>query len=499
MTLVAALLATFVAACSAQEPAGEDPPAAATIEATPPRLLLLVIVDTLRADHLGAYGYERFTSPVLDGLAAAGTLFEDASSTSPWTLPAHASMFTGLHPAAHRATTYRTALPKHLPTLASLLGGAGLRTAAIVSSPWLKREDFGLTRDFDQYRYVEIPAQRMSPSTLVTDQAITWMQEWGDARGFLVVHYYDVHSDYTSEPEYERLFVAPYDGPADGTGTQLLQANFEDDYVELCHRSFDEQKCAFGAGDNRIVLDETVDRIRFDERDVQHLRDLYDAGIRQMDTELGRLFAFLDESGRADDTLLLVTSDHGEEFMDHGRVDHFLSTHQESLRVPLIVRGPGVPAGVRVPTPVSLIDVAPTLLRAAGVEPPALMEGRDLAPLWRGEPDPGFDTRFLYGEAAGGLSTRDLVPDIFPIYTSVRKGRYKLVHESKNQTARLYDLSVDPLEQRDIAARKPDVVAMLRSELDARIAALDRAPDDENRVELDPEQLDELRELGYVP
>lgn len=515
------LAMTFALACSgADEPAGETKTRSALAEAADrvraeradpgprPRRVVVVLIDTLRPDHLGSYGYDRFTSPILDTLASEGAVFEDASSTSPWTLPSHASLFTGRHPLGHRVITYSDLLPETIPTVASLLRAAGLRTAAVVTSLWLERDTFGLTRDFDQFRYIEIPAERSSPSTMVTDQAIEWLRAWGDAPGFLFVHYYDVHSDYTSEPEYERLFVSPYDGIANGTGTQLLQANFEDEYIALCHEQFDEAKCVFGEGDTRVVVNGSIERIRFDEVDVQHLEDLYDAGIRQMDTEVGRLLRFIDEQGLADDTLLIVTSDHGEEFMEHGRVDHFLATHQESLRVPLIVRGPGVPAGVRFTQPVSIVDLAPTILGQLAhldQEPGSIrrgvadMEGADLAPLWSGEEIEELDSRWLYGEASGGLSTHDLVPDIFPVFSSVRRGSFKLIHDTKTGRNRLYDLSNDPLETQDVSDRYPDLATTMRDALDLRRAAIAAARREGPTVELDAAKREQLRALGYVP
>jgi arylsulfatase A-like enzyme len=461
-----------------------------------PEVILLVSIDTLRADHLGAYGHERFTSPVLDGLAAEGALFLDASSTAPWTLPAHASMLTGLTPRSHGAVTASAGLTEGTRTLAGLLGDAGWHTAAVVNSTWLKRESFGATREFEDYEWVAEIGTKRTPTTWVTDRAIEWLRDRGDRPLFVFAHYYDVHSDYASLPEYERLFVTPYEGDADGTAWQLLRANIEPAYIEHCRDDFDPEVCTLGHVGNTLVVDGNTERKRFDADDLRHLQELYDAGIRQLDTELGRLIGFLREQELLDRTLLVVTSDHGEEFGEHGRMDHYLTQYQEVLHVPLIVRGPGVPAGVRIGTPVSIVDIAPTLLAQAGISPPAAMEGHDLSPLWRGEPAEAAAERFIYGQASGGLGWTPVIEGIFPIFESVRQGRFKLVHEINTDDYALYDLERDPGERVDVADAAPEIARRLRTELE-RVRAADEAPTG-REVELHPEELERLRALGYT-
>ena len=501
------LAGVSVAACDATDRQASGDAAARPGESgvVAPRVVLLVSIDTLRPDHLGLYGYSRFTSPVLDDVARQGIVFEDASSTSPWTLPAHASMLTGLHPVGHGVVSMKTKLGEEVPTLARTLGDAGFRSAAVVNSTWLKRESYGLTRDFERYLFVADVPDRRSPNTWVTDQALEWLDEAEaspEERHFIFVHYYDVHSDYASEPAYEELFTRPYDGAVDGTGWQLTRANLDDAYLALCHDDFDPRKCTFGSADSPWVVDESVSRLELGERDVQHLIDLYDAGIRQLDTELGRLFRGLRALGLEDETLLVITSDHGEEFMEHGRVDHFLPTWQEVLRVPLLLRGPGLPVGLRVESPVSLVDLAPTILGQVGVPAPAPLDGLDLAPLWEAEEDTAravqsvFEERFLYGEAAGGLTYDLVVRGYFPVYRSVRRGRHKLVYESGGGTWKLYDLTVDPGETQDRSAELPEVAAALREEMQGRYERF--TPDELDAPELTPEDRARLRELGYV-
>jgi len=487
----------FAVGCSRDgEPVAEP----AVSLATRPEIVVLISIDTLRADHLGVYGHERFTSPVLDAFAAQGSVFEDASAPAPWTLPSHASMLTGLYPLGHGVITSKTALPDHVPTLASMLKTAGYETAAVVNSTWLKQTTFGLTRDFDAFLAVDdADYGRRTPSTWVTDQAVQWLRERGNERLFLFIHYYDVHADYASLPAYEKLMVTPYTGQADGTGWQLQRANFDEQHLALCADDFDPEICAFGSQAKPRVIDEHTDPVRFDAADVRHLEELYDAGIRQLDSELGRLFAYLDEEGLSKRSLVIVTSDHGEEFMEHGRVEHFLTTHQEMLHIPLILRGPGAPAGLRVSAPVSIVDLAPTVLSLVGAPVEHALDGLDLSPLLRGGDPRPFVERPLFGEAAGAEGHGEPLRAIYPVYRSVRQGRFKLIQDSLTAESRLYDLESDPTERSDIRSRQPEVAARLEAALEARHREVAAGGADAAPAVLDPEEIDRLRALGYVP
>lgn len=510
--VLCAILACMLCACSAgdtgdagqERGAADDPastidPAVASHEGgAPPRLVILVSIDTLRADHLGSYGYERFTSPMLDLLAAEGTLFEDASSAAPWTLPSHATMLTGLYPLTHQVVALATALDPEVATLPSMLAESGYRTAAVVSSDWLRRERHGVTKDFDDYLYVDTKPWRKSPNTWITDQAIQWIEAAGDQKLFVMLHYFDVHGDYTSEPEYESMFVAPYEGPADGTSWQLLKSSLEPEFIEKCRTDFDKVTCTFGEQKGKVI-GEDFERIEFGEADIAHLVDLYDAGIRQMDAEFGRFLAYLRKQGLLDDALLIVTSDHGEGFYEHERLDHFLSTHQEVLRVPLIMRGPRVPAGLRIQAPVSLVDLVPTVLELADMPAPPGLEGLSLVPLFEAADEAPYRERPLHGEAPGGLTYETILPGAFPIIRSIRRDNWKLVHNSKTDAYSLYDLSVDPLEAHDLAQTKPAIAARLEQEMKLRYEGFDPANLPNATVELSEEEIEELRALGYVP
>ncbi len=491
---MASSLGLTTAGCFPEPRGGESSPEIRTI--------ILISVDTLRADHLGLYGHHRFTSPVLDAFSAQGVVFDDASATAPWTLPPHASMLTGLFPLGHGVTDAETALSEEVGTLASWFGEAGWDTAAVVNAIWLKRENYGLTRDFQKYLSVENPDySRRASSTWVTDQAIQWISDQDERPLFLFVHYYDVHADYASLPEYERLLVSPYEGLADGSAWQIEKMNFAEEHIAHCLRDFDADLCQFGSSEKPLRIDASMQRVVLGSNDIEHLEELYDAGIRQLDSEIGRLLGFLDETRRSEDSLVVITSDHGEEFMEHGRLGHFLTTHQESLRVPLLMRGPGIPAGIRVAAPVSSVDLAPTLLALGSLELPTAVDGLDLSRLWSDrEPGP-FASRYLYGEASGGLGRSHSLPGIYPLYRSVRQGRFKLVRRSLGSQIdyELFDLAQDPNEQRDIAHQEPDRFAALLSELERRQRSSPGSGPKGAEVELEASEIDQLRALGYAP
>jgi len=422
-----------------------------------PRNVLLISLDTLRADHLGCYGYERDTSPSLDRLAAGGVRFADATTPSPWTLPAHASLLTGLGPSRHGALLPDRRLMPRIPTVVERFQSAGYRTKGLVTSFYLAPRS-GLSLHLDEYEVLRQPHEDGSrPGNVdlapeVTDRAIAWLQESRPEPFFLFLHYYDVHSDYAPDAEHRARFVRPYEGPADGTTEQL---------VEL-----------------------STSRAALLPADVEHLVDLYDAEISQLDEELGRLFAFLDGSGLAAETLVVVTSDHGEEFYEHSGLLHGQTHYQEIVGVPLILRGPGFPAGVVVDAPVGLIDVAPTLLAVSGLEP---LDG-----------SPGVDLRRFLGSTAPErelFGSAVYVPDDLMRKWMVRRGGYKLLVDGPARKSELYDLRLDPAERTDVALVHPDVARELEAALERFQAG--SLQESEAAPPMPAEELEALRQLGY--
>jgi arylsulfatase A-like enzyme len=327
--------------------------------------VLFVSIDSLRADHVHCYGYAPETSPTIDALAASGVRFATAVSTTSWTLPSHAAMFTGLYDSAHGVVDNGLALAENHVTLAETMKAAGYQTAGFFGGPYL-HPIYGLSQGFDVYEscMTTIPAdidatallEEVSRPTGASHADVTGprtverVRAWAersDARPFFAfVHLWDVHYDYIPPKEYSDLFDPDY------TGT--LNAH---PFV----------------GNPAIRPD-------MDPRDLQHLLALYDGEIRWTDEHLRQIVELLRrKAGGAENLLIVVTADHGEEFFEHAKCGHGFTLFDEVTRVPLIVAWPGHVAPGRVVTEqVRTIDVYPTIARATNATAPDYLQGRDL-------------------------------------------------------------------------------------------------------------------------
>jgi len=443
------LVCALLAACGASEPAGEPAPA---------RNLLWISLDTLRADRLGCYGYDRPTTPTLDALAARGVRFEDASAPSPWTMPSHASLFTGRYPSRSGVVSFVTEMRPDAQHVAELLAARGFQTIAVVSNHALAMH--GLERGFQTFDYVERDLSD-GPSA-VTPATIRRLEERDRSRPFFALaHYIDVHARYRAEQRYVQEFVRPYDGEITGRNAQFLE--------------------------------HLTGRRPFRPDDVAHLSDLYDAVLRQLDDQIADLFAYLEREHLLEDTLVVITSDHGEEFFDHHGVSHAMTQYQELVRVPLLLLGAGIPAGVTVSEPVSLIDLLPTSLARLGIAAPAGIDGLDLTSTWRGGVP--LPERLLYFEADCETPTGPAAIIDPGTKRAVRDDRYKLHYDLERGVTALFDLERDPLEQQDLLPGNGDRAAELSSALRS---FLDASPGQATEAELTLEQLEKLNGLGYV-
>jgi arylsulfatase A-like enzyme len=425
-----------------------------------PRHVMLVVVDTLRADHLGFYGYERPTSPGLDAWAARGAVFEQALATSPWTLPSFASIYTGELPSRHEAA--RVAGPRdvgtvvgrlnaELRTLAEILGEAGFATAAIVNNPFLEPRT-GVERGFDHYDWHPGANHDMRRAEDVVDRGLSWLEAAGDQPSLLVLHLFDPHLDYDPPPATRGRFTAGYEG--------RLRYPVSD------RRRIRKQLLATEPDDRAFIV------------------GAYDEEVLYVDAELTRLLGSLDDAGRLGETLVVLVADHGEEFFEHGGFEHGRTVYQEVLRVPLVVWGPGIrPARIR--APVSIVDVLPTVLEALALAPEPEIAGRSLWPLLRGGAAP--PPRALFAEnMVQGVERK-----------AVLRWPHKLALDTATDRSQLFDLAVDPGETRDRSAEKPKLAATLRVELDTRLGGA-RAARPGSRVEFSQEVEERLRQLGYL-
>lgn len=461
---VALLLA--VAGAAGPQPAATVAPAnAAGPRAAPPgvRNVILISIDSLRADRLGCYGNARDTSPTLDRLARAGTRFTNAMSTTSWTLPAHMSMFTGRDVLSHGVIGEADRLSDSVPTLGESLRGAGVETAGIVAAEFLKGV-YGFGRGFDHYDDTSVPARTWhealsdEKADLVADLAIRWLRAPRRPRFFLFLHFWDVHYDYVPPAPYDAMFDPDYRGPVGG-------ANFM-------------QNPAVRAG--------------MKARDLEHLLALYDGEVRWVDDQIGRLLAALAEAGFAENTAVIVTGDHGDEFFEHGGKGHQRTLYREVLHVPLIVRVPGVPASAAVDAPVGLVDLLPTVLGLFGAELPAGIDGTSLLPLLSGgrAPQPAA-TRAWLCNPRRGTNCKAMRFD----------GEGTLIHSF--QPSRLEYFAAGDRAQRENAASRAGwpreaQLDRLAAELNARWEAYRRLPGRPGRVEMDSATVERLRALGYA-
>jgi arylsulfatase A-like enzyme len=405
-----------------------------------PANVVLLCLDTLRADHLGAYGYERDTSPTIDALAAESVVFERAIAQASSTLPSHRALFQS------RLASHTT---EDAPVLAEVLARAGFRTAAFTGGGNVSAA-FGFARGFEVYD----EDRGGLPASLPKVEA--WLREHAGERFFLFLHTYDIHLPYDPPPPFDTMFGEAYAGPVTGpTSRRLLR----------------EQRGLDGADRRSAAKLTPADRDR--------LVALYDGGVRYTDGNVAALRALLERLGLDGTTALVLYSDHGEEFLDHGSWIHSHTVYDELVRVPLIWHAPRLAPG-RVMQQVRLVDVAPTLLHMLGVPLPTSFAGRSLAPLLARRSDPARPAVSEMGR------NRSLA--VWP---------WKLVLGAG--APRLFDLSRDPRELRNLAAKEPERVARLSAELAEALG-----PHASDGVEaLDPRRIeprlrDRLRELGYL-
>jgi arylsulfatase A-like enzyme len=471
--------------------------------------ILLLVLDSVRAGNMSCYGYERPTTPQLDRLAAEGALFGQAISVGCWTLPVHASLFTGLYPSAHGVTLAKDALPEGSPTLARRLGELGYRTACFSNNPYVS-EATGVTQGFDTVedlwrgtrlhgaerskasarlkqlerrggawrwlahaaRVAKRPQSFMktwrrwrsradSGARLTHDRIRQWLaSQDGAAPFFIFVNYMESHEGWKSHERYNP--PRPY------------------------NRRFLGGRASFWRV-ARLTSTKPGGSKRRREKDLEITRGLYDGSVAYLDGQVGELLRYLESLGEMDDTVVIVASDHGDSLGEHGHVGHRLYLYEQLVHVPLIVRFPKrFSAGTRIPHLVQLCDLHPTILELAGDAVPATSDFKSLLGALEAVPH-----EFVIAENAAPKSLDSVVMRM------VRDERFKYI-SSSNGRVELYDLIADPGETRNLAASEPSVELTMSERLREWERALEPERVESEEAAYDEETMDRLRGLGYV-
>jgi arylsulfatase A-like enzyme len=431
--------------------------------------IVIVVLDTVRLDYTGPGGTDDLT-PALDGLALEGTTFTRAWANAPWTVPSHASMFSGLLPSSHRCTGRHFTFLSEGPTFAELLGGSGYRTAAFFSNPWLSDRLTGMLRGFDE-RFVESGRGTEILTTLdqgggrTVENVSSWLDERDDDAPFLMfVNLLEPH--------------LPYHPPADFRQARL--ADVPRDYVVTTSMAHELNAGLLEPGD----------------LDLGRIGRMYGGDVNTADRYLAEILRLLREHGVYEDAVVVVTSDHGENLGDHGYMDHQFGVFASLIDVPLVVRAPGLLERGTREDPVMLTDIYDTVLEAAGIdEGPETPHSRSLLgpPADAGRPqiaeytgaNPELVKHLKYLNPSHDTSRQEVA------YAKVRVDSLELT-VGTDGSEQLYDLKNDPRRELNLAPANPGVVAAL-FELMPAVRHGEGV-----EVEIDEETREWLRSLGYI-
>jgi len=433
--------------------------------------VLLISIDTLRADHVGSYGYQPPTTPTLDAFAQSAVRFKNMFAASPWTSPSHASMFTGLYPMVHGVVLIKKRLNENIMTLAQVLKKYHYQNLAVVCAPFLN-ETYQLNRGFDVYdtdlTYPRVK-QDASLAFAVTEKGLNYLDQLENGPFFLFLHYWDPPHPYNPDDRYVQIFDPDYDGDVNG-----------------------------------YDIRERPDMVPgMNPRDLHHLISLYDAEIRYTDEAIGALLDGLRERGLDKNTMIIITSDHGEEFLDHGGRAHLAQCWNETVKVPLLVRIPWLDHGKReVDDLASHVDFFPTVLDFLGYENDLpQVDGISLRQaIEYGKPLP---KRNVFSQTSIGRITNDRSGPGGD-WTVMMTPEMEKLHNFENRRdgfIKLFDLEKDLAETNDLSGERPartkelkETEELLQQQFSNKKKAI-RAGDD---FELDPDFDEKLKSLGYV-
>ena len=476
-------------------PAASSQPVAGASE--PPQGVILIMIDTLRRDHLDAYGYERETAPNMARMAAGGALFLDNISQAAWTKVSTPSIMTSLYPQSHRVQKVPDRLSAAAVTVAEVYRDAGYATAAFCSNPFTGRFT-NLHQGFEEMHEHGSLSGTDGTKTArpVVDRVIGWLEKRPKTPYFLFLHLYDPHSDF--EPR------APYN-------TMWSEAPGKEAHEEQRKAALDAaKKKGEDRPFNELPFPEDFEGAGLDAKAwIQYEKGWYDGSIRGMDAEIGRLTERLRTLGLEGDTLIGIVADHGEELHEHRKMGHGHTAYGEIANVPLILYRPGaIPAGVRVEETTRSIDLMPTLLASSGLPIPGNAQGQSLLPLVTASQEANGEGA-REAAAALGWESRPAVTEEHArddkddeSYALVFEG-WKLIHNVKTKDKpefELFDHRADPLDATNVAEQHPDRIKELRAKLAAwrEMVTAARLPDEESAEGMSSEEITRLRSLGYI-
>jgi arylsulfatase A-like enzyme len=485
--------------------AGQDPPN-----------ILLISLDTLRADRLHCYGHDPEISPAVDALASGGALFENVYAQSPWTLPSHVSMMSSLYPSRHGVNLKNRKIPDKIRLLSEILKSEGYVTASFNGASFVSAK-FGFGRGFDLYE--EIPIRDGNVETIVT-RFLGWLEKNRDRKFFVFLHTYETHRPLSPPAAYRKKYV-PMEAIERPWSRRILNKILNDEALSVQEYGFltalrfcreeetirawiqseEETKGRLSDGEIKNILSKVLDEeqeaassvmdhwreARYDSPVYRYLMQNYDAEIRFTDHQIGRLVESLRALGLEENTLIILTSDHGEEFAEHGNLGHGKTCYEETLRVPLILSWPGrLPQGVRIGSKAALIDLAPTILSLAGIRNPGHFDGLSLVPMIHGRPG---KSRMIFSETIfEGASDRQV--------TAI-DGEWKCHYNRQGRRPdELYHLGRDPGETVNLADEEPDILRRMKKSMDAYMEIVPEAGVEE--VVQSGEIRKQLRRLGYI-
>lgn len=420
-----------------------------------PHPIIIIDIDTLRADHLGCYGYHRDTSPNIDALASQSVLFEYAFAQAPNTPPSQTSILTGLYPSTHGMVFDEDKVPDAVVTMAEALLEIDFTTAGFHDGGYMSNS-FNMGQGFQVYT-----SSKGGGLAKIGPKVSTWLDNHADEDFLLLVHTYDAHSPYAPPEPFKSQFIEGLAPPSPG---------FEptSDILEEIRLS--------------VWTDEVL---TLEENDLEYTKARYDGGISYIDDWVGRFLSDLEARGLLDRATIVFLSDHGEEFMEHGSVLHE-KLYSTVTRVPFMIRLPGGNTTGRVTEVIENIDLMPTVLDLVGAPHPPGLEGSSLVPLLAGAPS---TAGMAFGESP-----------FFGHRRFAASGIHQLLLTKNTGSVELYDFVQDPHEQMDLTESKPEVVDRLRLELDAWQERVEVSPFEVDAApgELDAETIEQLKELGYI-